>query len=99
MGSVVDRLDCGLLRLRCWLDSLCCRHLKRFSSKAQTVAKLDEHVPFPLVLDFSPFACKAEPVDHMSKWHEPSNSAEVEMLPEQLLQVCTPAEPLHTVTI
>ena len=31
-------------------------HLKRFSSKAQTVAKLDDHVPFPLALDFSPFA-------------------------------------------
>jgi len=42
-----------------------------------TVAKLDDHVPFPLALDFSPFACKAaEPVDHLSKLEQPSADSE-----------------------
>ena len=42
-------------------------HLKRFRTSGQHVHKLDEHVPFPLVLDFSPFACApGEPVKHFS---------------------------------
>ena len=32
-------------------------HLKRFRSTGRRVNKLDEHVPFPAVLDLSPFTC------------------------------------------
>ena len=43
-------------------------HLKRFRTTGRRVHKLDEHVPFPLVLDFSPFACApGEPVRHFTQ--------------------------------
>ena len=43
-------------------------HLKRFRHSADRIDKLDEHVPFPLVLDFSPFACaRGEPVKHYTQ--------------------------------
>ena len=43
-------------------------HLKRFRTTGRKVHKLYEHVPFPLVLDFSPFACQpGEPVKHYTQ--------------------------------
>jgi ubiquitin C-terminal hydrolase len=43
-------------------------HLKRFRTTGRKVHKLYEHMPFPLVLDFSPFACQpGEPVKHYTQ--------------------------------
>lgn len=42
-------------------------HIKRFRSMGRRVNKIDTHVPFPPVLNISPFACAGEPAKHYSE--------------------------------
>ena len=45
-------------------------HLKRFRSTGRRVHKIDEHVPFPALVDLSAFACaepSGEPIKHFSQ--------------------------------
>ena len=57
-------------------------HLKRFRSTGRRVHKIDEHVPFPMTLEISPFVCPpGEPKAHFTELDDlTSSSAPSEML-------------------